>query len=199
MKEIVVATRNKKKLLEIQRLLQDLDIKPLSLDIFKGLPCDIEEDGDSFEANAKKKAIEISKRVDKIVIADDSGLEVFALNNEPGIHSARYAGSEQDDEKNIKKLLRKMKIFKGDKRGARFRCVICVSKDKEVIDIVEGVVNGRIAERCSGNTGFGYDPIFIPDGYNKTFAELGGDIKDSISHRGKALKKAKKVIQKYFK
>ncbi|MFH1645700.1 MAG: RdgB/HAM1 family non-canonical purine NTP pyrophosphatase [Candidatus Omnitrophota bacterium] len=198
MKELVVATRNKKKLIEIQRLIQDLGVKPRSLDCFKGLPEEIEEDGDSFEANASKKALEISKRIDNLVIADDSGLEVFALNNEPGIHSARYAGLEQNDEKNIEKLLKVMAPYKGDERAAQFRCVICVSKGEEVIDIVEGVVRGHITERCSGNTGFGYDPVFIPVGYDKTFAQLGDDIKDNISHRAMALNKAKEVIRKYF-
>ena len=197
MKELVLATRNKKKLLELKRLLKGTGIRALSLDNFKNLP-NVKEDGKTFRANARKKAIEISKRIDKLVMADDSGLEAPALNNQPGINSARYAGASQNDKKNIKKLLKNMKGFEGAKRRARFRCIVCLSKGKRVIRIVEGKVEGSIIPIEKGNTGFGYDPVFVPKGYNKTFAELGSSQKDKISHRAAALRKAKEVIQGYF-
>ncbi|MFH1868495.1 MAG: RdgB/HAM1 family non-canonical purine NTP pyrophosphatase [Candidatus Omnitrophota bacterium] len=197
MKELVIATRNKKKQLEIQRLLNDFDIKVFSLDKFKGLP-EVEEDGLTFRANARKKALETSSRLDKLVMADDSGLEVPALGNKPGVNSARYAGISQDDNKNNAKLLKSMKDFSGRKRRARFRCVICISKGRKVIGIAEGKVEGEIAFKLAGNTGFGYDVLFVPKGYKKTFAQLGPKIKDGLSHRAFALKKAKGIICKYF-
>lgn len=198
MKELVVATRNRKKLLELKRLLNGVGIKVLSPDSFNNLP-EVEEDGKTFTANAVKKALEISKRIDKLVMADDSGLEVCALDNKPGINSARYAGPSQNDKKNITKLLKNMKGLTGRKRKARFRCVICLSKGRKVVKVVEGKVSGEIALEPKGISGFGYDPVFIPKGYNKTFAQLGANKKDKMSHRAKALKEAKAVILEYFR
>ena len=196
-RELLLATGNKKKLTELKRLLKGQGIRILSLDNFQGLP-KIKEDKDTFKANARKKAIEISKRVDKLVMADDSGLEVPALDNRPGIYSARYAGISQDDNKNIKKLLKQMEHFKGRQRYARFRCVICLSKGNRVIRMVEGRVNGSITLEKKGVEGFGYDPVFIPEGFNRTFAQLKPATKDSISHRGLALIEARQAILRYF-
>jgi len=197
MKEIVLATRNKKKLIELKRLLRGSGIKVLGLDSFKGLP-EVKEDRKTFRGNASKKAIEISSRIDKLVMADDSGLEVIALGNKPGINSARYAGPAQRDKDNITKLLRAMKNFSGPKRKARFRCAICISKGKRIVKIVEGSVSGYITDKVIGKTGFGYDPIFTPVGFEKTFAQLGSNVKDKISHRAMALEKSREVIQRYF-
>lgn len=197
MRELVIATRNKRKLLEIKRLLRSSGIKALSLDDFDNLPV-AKEDGETFKANARKKAIEISKRIDKLVVADDSGLEVPALNNKPGINSARYAGASQDDDKNIEKLLKEMRNLTGRQRRARFRCIICLSKGRKVVRVVEGGVEGEIALERKGNSGFGYDPVFVPAGFDKTFAQLGSRPKDRISHRAIALKKAKDAILRYF-
>jgi len=197
LRELLIATRNKRKLQEIRRLLRGSSIKTLSLDDFNGLP-EVKEDGKTFRANARKKALEISKRIETLVVADDSGLEVPALGNKPGIRSARYAGSCQDDDKNIDKLLKKMKTLKERSRKAHFKCVICISKGRRVIGMAEGRVEGAIASARSGKTGFGYDPVFIPEGFNKSFAQLGSKLKDSISHRAIALKNAKKVILAYF-
>jgi XTP/dITP diphosphohydrolase len=197
LKQILVATRNKKKLSEFKRLFQGSGIMILSLDLFKGMP-DVEEDKNNFRDNAIKKATEISARTDKLVASDDSGLEVAALGNEPGVFSARYAGPGQDDEKNIDKLLAKMKGLKGAKRRACFRCYMCLSKGDRIIGVVSGKVQGRIAEERSGVKGFGYDPVFIPNGFSKTFAELGSTVKDRISHRAIAMVKTKKLILKYF-
>lgn len=197
MRELVIATRNKKKQLELERLLEGLDVKVYSLDHFKNLP-EVVEDGETFKANAKKKALEISSRIDKLVMADDSGLEVRALDNSPGIHSARYAGASQDDKKNNAKLLRELKGLNTKDRRACFRCVICLSKGRKIIGITEGKVEGEITFKPQGDTGFGYDPLFIPRGYKRTFAQLGPATKDGLSHRAAALKKAKKIIRKYF-
>lgn len=193
MKEIVAATRNKKKLLELKRLLRGIGIRVLCLSDFEGLP-EVKEDGKTFKANAKKKALAISSRIKRIVMADDSGLEVPALGMRPGIHSARYAGPSQNDKKNIAKLLKKMKPLSGKDRRAHFRCVICLSKGRKVIRLIEGKVRGRIAEKPRGGFGFGYDPVFIPSGFERTFSQLSSRAKDRISHRAMALKEAKKVI-----
>jgi len=197
LRELLIATRNKRKLREIRRLLRGNSIKALSLDGFNDLP-EVKEDGRTFRANARKKALEISKRVETLVVADDSGLEVPALGNRPGIRSARYAGPSQDDDKNIDKLLKKMKPLKEGSRKARFKCAICISKGRRVVGMVEGRVEGTIASARSGKTGFGYDPVFIPEGFNKSFAGLGSKLKDRISHRAIALKNAKRVILTYF-
>ena len=166
MRELVIATRNKKKRLELQRLLKGFDVKVYSLDQFKDLP-KVVEDGKTFKANAKKKAIEISSRIDKLVMADDSGLEVRALGNRPGVNSARYSGASKDDKKNNAKLLRELKGLNTKDRRARFRCVICLSKGKKIIGVTEGKVEGEITFKPRGDTGFGYDPLFIPRGYKR--------------------------------
>jgi len=196
-KELVVATRNKKKLSELKRLLEKSGIRILCLDDFKGLP-KVKEDGLTFRANARKKALSASTRMDKLVMAEDSGLEVSALGNRPGVTSARYGGLSQDDIKNNTKLLREMRGLFGGKRRARFRCVICLAKGKRVVKILEGKVEGRIALRGAGTFGFGYDPVFIPNGYDKTFAKLGAGIKDRISHRAIALRKVRQAIKRFF-
>ena len=197
MKELLLATGNAKKLAELKRMLKGHGIRIFDLDSFKGLP-KVKEDKDTFRANARKKATEISKRVDKLVMADDSGLEVPALGNKPGIYSARYAGASQDDNKNIDKLLKQMRHFKGSKRRARFRCVVCLSKGNKVIRMVEGRVDGSITLKRQGIGGFGYDPVFMPEGFDKTFAQIKPAVKDSISHRGLALIEARQAILRYF-
>ncbi len=150
---------------------------------------DVEETGGSFCENAYLKAKHLSKYTD-IVIADDSGLEVFALNNEPGIFSSRYS-KDGTDESNVKKLLEGMKNLTD--RKARFVCCICVMIDDKIIQ-KEGFVYGTIASHAAGSNGFGYDPVFIPDGYKKTFAQMGKGIKNSISHRKNALETVKKEL-----
>jgi len=197
MKKLVVATRNSKKLIEIKRLLRGTGIRALSLDEFDNLP-KVKEDGATFRANAKKKALEISRRIDLPVLADDSGLEVPALKNAPGINSARYAGPSQNDKRNIAKLLKSMHTLTGRKRRARFRCVIAISRGARVVGIAEGKVEGRISTQTEGDLGFGYDPVFVPYGFKKTFAEFSSRAKDRISHRGRALRESKKIIRRYF-
>lgn len=185
-KIICAATNNKNKLREIREILDSADVQPSSYftDDFY-----VEETGSSFCENAYLKAKHLSKYAD-IVIADDSGLEVFALNNEPGIFSSRYS-KDGTDESNVKKLLETMK--NSDDRKARFVCCISVIINDKVIQ-TKGFVYGTIASHSAGSNGFGYDPVFIPDGCKKTFAQMGKEIKNSISHRKNALEAVKKEL-----
>jgi XTP/dITP diphosphohydrolase len=187
--QLIVATRNAHKTREIAQILgaalavQDLTTHPEI--------SEIAENGASFEENAKLKAIAVSKQLPGLVIADDSGLEVEALRGAPGIHSARYAGKNASDTEKIAKLLGELAKVdaKGDQRRARFRCVLAVAREGQVLGTFEGVVEGEIAERSRGSHGFGYDPVFVPDGFEETFAELPEELKNSVSHRSKAIRK----------
>ena len=183
--KIVFATNNKHKLEEIKDILgKDFEIVSLA-EI--GCHEDIPETGLTLEENARQKSTYIVEHYNHDCFADDTGLEVDALNGEPGVHSARYAeGTDHDSESNMRKLLSKMSNVKD--RTARFRTVISL-----IINGVEyqfeGRVEGRIATEKHGTEGFGYDPIFIPEGYDKSFAELGEEVKNQISHRARAVKK----------
>lgn len=186
---VVLASGNKNKITEMQSLLSELcstDIKVLSLkDI--GFTDDIIEDGDSFEANALIKA-KAPKCKEYPVIADDSGLMVDHLNGEPGVYSARYAGEESDDEKNNQKLLKMLDGVSADRRGARFVSVIaCVFPDGTEI-CTRGECEGVMLEEYRGNGGFGYDPLFYVPKIGKTFAEMNSEEKNSVSHRGMAMR-----------
>ncbi|MFA6928736.1 MAG: RdgB/HAM1 family non-canonical purine NTP pyrophosphatase [Lentisphaeria bacterium] len=185
MSEIIVASSNLHKIGEMQAILTPNGIRLLSAKDAGGLP-KIIEDGQSFTENAIKKAVQSALALGKKVLADDSGLEVFALNGEPGIYSARYAGEGGNDGRNVQKLLQKLKGISD--RRARFVCVIAVaSPDGRLLGTAEGEVRGRITASPAGNSGFGYDPIFVPDGYHLTFAELPEECKNKLSHRAKAL------------
>lgn len=192
--EIVLATRNKKKIEEIKRILYDLPVTILSLEDFQGCP-EIHENGVSFEENAIKKALAIAQYVQKPALADDSGLEVYALNKAPGVLSARYAGEEANDRKNIEKLLYEMRFFEGEKRKARFVCCIAIVFPNENIHTFYGYTEGMIGKEPKGNRGFGYDPVFYPEGSERTFAEMSDEEKDEISHRGRALEEFRKYIK----
>jgi XTP/dITP diphosphohydrolase len=192
--ELVIATRNKKKRQEIEEILKDCDIDILSLEDYPEFP-DIKEEGTTFEDNAVKKSRVVAKLANKWALADDSGLEVEALGGRPGVHSARFAGKEQNDEANIRKLLKLMDGIPKEKRKARFSCFIAISKPTgEVVKIVKGSCEGWIGLKPRGRHGFGYDPVFIASGQSKTFAELKPELKNQISHRAKALKKVKEFI-----
>ena len=154
---------------------------------------DVPETGSTFEENAVIKAEAWFKKTGIITIADDSGLEVDALGGAPGVRSARYAGETADDAQNNKKLLNKLKDTPLEKRIARFRCVMALAMF-DGTKTFDGVVEGRLALEPAGTSGFGYDPLFIPDGYDKTFAELGADVKNSLSHRARALEKVVKFL-----
>ncbi|WP_455127787.1 non-canonical purine NTP diphosphatase [Prevotella veroralis] len=183
--KIVFATNNKHKLEEIKDILgKDFEIVSLA-EI--GCHEDIPETGLTLEENARQKSTYIVEHYNHDCFADDTGLEVDALNGEPGVHSARYAeGTDHDSEANMRKLLSKMSNVKD--RTARFRTVISLIING-VEHQFEGRVEGRIATEKHGKEGFGYDPIFIPEGYNKSFAELGEEVKNQISHRARAVKK----------
>ena len=199
MKKIILASNNLKKIKEIKEILKGLPYEVYSL---KDMDIDIEveEDGLTFEENAKKKAKEIheyllnKKNSDFIVLSDDSGLEVDCLNGAPGIYSARYAGEHGNDYNNNVKLLEDMKAFKGDDRSARFVCVIAVVFEDGNVKTVRGEVEGRIIEELKTEGGFGYDPLFFYNGFNKTFGEATPEEKNEISHRGNALKKLKEIL-----
>lgn len=183
MKKLVFATNNAHKLEEIRAILGD-KIEVLSL---KDIECyaDIPETADTLEGNAALKAEYIYRNYGLDCFADDTGLEVVALNGAPGVYSARYAGGEgHDSEANMQKLLAEMN-GKTD-RQAQFRTAICLIEGGEK-HLFEGIVKGHISEEKRGNSGFGYDPIFVPEGYEQSFAELGAEIKNSISHRARAV------------
>ena len=191
--KIVFATNNAHKLSEIRQILGD-SVEVLSLaDI--GCHVDIPETADTLEGNALQKAQYVVDHYHISCFADDTGLEVDALNGEPGIYSARYAGEGHDSEANMTKLLNK--LGENNNRKARFRTVIAlllVKGDEIEQHLFEGIVNGTIIRERKGTAGFGYDPIFQPDGYEATFAELGNDIKNKISHRAKAVEKLKAAL-----
>ncbi|MGB5203997.1 non-canonical purine NTP diphosphatase [Eudoraea sp.] len=182
--DLVFATHNANKLKEVSLLLPK-DIRLISLEDL-GCNEEIPETGTTLEANAQLKADYITKHYGISCFADDTGLIIDALNGAPGVHSARFAGEEKDSEKNMEKVLFELKNITS--RTARFKTVIALNLNKKRI-LFEGVVEGRITKENLGAQGFGYDPIFIPIGYDQTFAQLPIQIKNEISHRGKALQK----------
>ena len=197
MTELLVATRNKKKLEEIKDLLKDLNVKITSLVDYPDLP-KIDEDGETFAANAIKKAATIAMFTKKLTIGEDSGLEVKTLNNQPGVYSARFSGEGATDEKNNRKLLRLLKGVPLTKRQARYRCFVALVDNKGIVGEVSGSCSGLIALKPKGKNGFGYDPLFFIPRYKKTFGELDPQIKAKVSHRAHALKKFKKLIGKHL-
>lgn len=196
--ELVIASRNKKKIEEMSRITAGLSIITLSLDDFPGCP-EIEEDQDTFEGNARKKALAVAQFTGKTAVADDSGLEVEALNNEPGVYSARYAGvtDKTADAKNNEKLLRELKAAADPQRKGRFVSCIALASPQGIIKTFMGTVNGRIIKEGRGSLGFGYDPLFVPEGHSLSFGEMSGDEKDMLSHRGKALREMASFLERY--
>ncbi len=194
MKEAIIATHNPGKVKEFKEILEPrgYDVKSLA-EI--GFTEEIEETGHTFEENAILKAEAVAKAVNKMVIADDSGLSIDNLGGRPGVYSARYAGEQKDDQANIEKVLSELKGIEKEQRTARFRCALVVSIPGEETKTVEGHVEGYIAEEPRGEYGFGYDPIFIVKDKDKTMAELTSDEKNKISHRADALKKLSKLLE----
>ena len=184
--EIVLATRNRKKLEEIRRITSGMDISIFTLDDFPECP-EVEEDGATFEENAVKKAIATAKCSGKPSLADDSGLEVYALGGAPGTFSARFAGPDADDRKNMEKLLHELLSEEAD-RKARFVCCIAMAFSDRNVRTFFGYTEGTIGKEPKGSRGFGYDPLFYPEGNDRTFAEMSDEEKDKISHRGRALR-----------
>jgi len=198
MKTLIIATKNNNKKREIETLLKGSKIKVLILgDARKKIPI-IVENGKTFRQNSIKKAVTVSKVLDTLVIADDSGLEVECLHGRPGVRSARFARTKATDEENNIKLLLLMRYFPLKKRNAKFVCSIAIADKGHLISTVQGECSGKIGLEPKGNNGFGYDPLFTPRGSKKTFAEMKAGNKNRISHRGKALREAKKIIEKYL-
>ncbi len=191
--EIVLATQNPDKVREIKEVLKDLPIKILTL-MDLGLKEKVEETGKTLEENALLKAKFWAEKTGKWALADDTGLEVEALNGAPGVHTSRYAGENASYEDNWKKLLKNMEGIPWEKRKARFRCVIVIVSPQGKRYIAEGSVEGYITLEAKGNKGFGYDPVFYVPEKGKTLAEMSLEEKNSLSHRGKALQKAKEII-----
>ena len=196
MNTLLLATRNAGKVKEISEILKNLHVRIRSLMDFAGLPQTV-EDGLTLEENALNKARAGFKQTGIPSLGDDSGLEVFHLNGKPGVYSARYAGDRATFDDNNKKLLDALQGVQSDRRRAQFRCVVAFVAEG-IEKVVEGACSGIIAEQPRGNRGFGYDPIFVPGGFHETFGEMLPDIKNQISHRGKALAVIKEFLQQYY-
>lgn len=193
---IVFATRNRGKLKEISALMSGLPIEMLSAFDFPELP-EVDEDGETLEENALKKARALFSATHLPALADDSGLEVHALDMRPGVLSARYAGEDVSYKANNEKLLLELRNVPASRRGAQFRCVAAfVAKGLE--KTATGICPGRIIDALRGEGGFGYDPLFVPDGHDKTFAELPLEVKNTISHRAKAFGMMKEFLAGYL-
>lgn len=193
MKEIMIATRNSGKVSEFKQLFDEYGIKVKSLLDIDDLP-DVEETGSTFTENAQLKAEQIAMQLQKPVLADDSGLQIDALGGKPGVFSARYAGDMTNDVRNYEKVLEEMKDVEEKKRTARFVCVLAMTIPGERTIFKEGFCEGKIAQQPIGTNGFGYDPIFIPKGYERTMAQLEDREKNTISHRYHALLQLKKWL-----
>lgn len=195
MTRILAATHNKHKIAEFQEMLNrnGLDVEIISTAAFADFP-ELIENGETFEENSAMKAVQASDFSHMTAFADDSGLAVDALGGAPGIYSARYAGENATDGDRIAKLLNELKGVTD--RTARFVCVISIAYQGKLIASFRGEVVGTIAQSPAGSSGFGYDPVFVPAGYEQTFAELGAEVKDKISHRARAFEQAVAFIQK---
>ena len=190
----MIATRNKGKIREIREALNGLDLRIYALSDFPNVP-NIEEDGKNFTENALKKARFYSKYFEMMTVADDSGLEVDSLKGLPGIYSARYAGEGASSQANNQKLLSALEGVPVSKRGAKFKCLLAMVSPDGKEAIAEGSCKGSIGFKEKGKRGFGYDPLFILPKNGKTMAELSLEEKNKISHRGKALRKLRKLIK----
>lgn len=193
-RKIIFATGNQDKMKEIRMILEDLGI-PVSSMKEAGIDVDIVEDGTTFEENAMIKAEAIAKLTDAVVLADDSGLEIDYLNKEPGIYSARYAGTDTSYEIKNNLLLQRLEGVPDEKRTARFVCAIAAVFPDGSKETVRGTIEGRIGYEIAGEHGFGYDPIFYLPEYGCTTAELDPEKKNELSHRGKALRLMREIIE----
>jgi XTP/dITP diphosphohydrolase len=191
MKQIIFATQNRHKAKEVQKMTVGV-AQIITLDEL-GYNADIEETGGTLEENALIKAEAIYKHYNRPVFADDTGLEVDALNGAPGVHSARFAGEPKSDKANLQKLIDDMEVQ--DNRTARFRTVICYYSESKAL-YFEGIVDGEIIKNSVGIEGFGYDPVFLPNGYSQTFAQMDMELKNRISHRGRAFRQFVAYLKK---
>jgi len=192
-RKLVLSTGNAHKVDEIVKILKNLNIEIFTKNQLGIEDFDIVEDGATLEENSIIKARALGNKLNFMVMADDTGLFVNALDGEPGLYSSRYAGDDHNDEKNNQKLLERLK--NKEDRSAYFKTVIALITEDGEAHIAEGICNGQIATEKRGEGGFGYDPLFIPEGYDKTFAQLGQDVKNKISHRAKALYKFEQLLK----
>ena len=195
-REVVLATRNHDKVIELVALLGDLGITIRTLDEFPDAP-DVVEDGDTSEANAVKKARAIAEFTGLPAVADDTGLEVDALGGRPGVHAARYAGEDATYEVNCRKLLRELTGVPHERRTARFLTVAAIALPADGVRVAHGTLDGVIAEEASGTLGFGYDPVFLIPELGKTLAQLPADHKNTISHRAKAFIQMREIVKSH--
>jgi XTP/dITP diphosphohydrolase len=191
--ELLIASNNPHKTDEIRSILSDSGIKVYTLKE-KGIEIDVIEDKDTLEGNALKKAKEISEAVGMPVFSDDTGLFIDALDGKPGVYSARYAGENASYSDNCIKVIEDLKLLGLESSPAQFKTIICLFISEKEHHFFEGVCKGKIILEAKGENGFGYDPIFVPDGFDKTFAELNAEEKNSISHRGRAVMKFRDYI-----
>ena len=192
---LVLGTRNAKKRQEIEEILGDLGIALQDLSAYPAAP-EVVEDGDTFEANARKKAAQTAQAIGQWVLGEDSGLVVPVLNGRPGVYSARYAGTQGDDAANNKKLLAELAPLPADKRDAYYVCTAALADPSgQVHAVVEGRCWGRIITEYRGQGGFGYDPLFLIPEYHRTFGELSARVKHALSHRGRALLQLRPVLR----
>lgn len=198
MKKIILATRNRGKIEEMRTLLAGLPVEVISLRERPDLPA-VEEDGDSFAGNALKKAVAAARAGGELALADDSGLEVEALGGLPGVRSARFAGPGAGDRANNMLLLQKLEGVPPERRGARFRCAVAVARPEGETHLIEETCAGRIAEAPRGQNGFGYDPLFVYEPAGLTFAEMEPAEKNRVSHRGKALCRARLLLERLLR
>ncbi len=196
--ELIVATKNKKKLEEIKEILKSLNLKLFSLADYPKAPRII-ENGKTFRENSIKKAIKIAKFTGKLTFGEDSGLCVDALGGKPGVYSSRFAGKDKSDRKNNLKLLKLLVGLPVNKRKAHYCCAVALADKNGLVGVAEGECSGFIGFTEKGNFGFGYDPLFVIPKYKKTFAQLGARIKHKMSHRFRALQKAKAILSTYLK
>lgn len=195
--EVIVATTNQAKVGEIAAIWPRKDVKLTSLPDLPDFPR-VVEDGETFRDNAVKKACALAEATGKVTIADDSGLEVDALGGQPGVLSARFSGEGATDRANNEKLLSLMEGLPPEMRRARFVCAMALAGPDGLIGVVEGRCEGSVAEEERGTNGFGYDPVFVMQGYQKTFAELGQSTKNRVSHRARAIEKAVLLLEKHL-
>jgi XTP/dITP diphosphohydrolase len=187
--ELLIATRNRGKAREFRELLGD-GVRISDLNDHPEIP-DIAETGTTFAENAIMKAIAVSGQCSGLVLGDDSGLEVDSLGGAPGIYSARYAGEPANDRRNIEKLQDGLANFCREQRVARFRCVLALAENGKLLGTFAGAVEGMVIDHARGAGGFGYDPIFVPNGFEQTFGELPAEVKNRISHRANAVETLK--------
>ena len=191
---LIISTNNNHKVEEIKKILKELPIEVLSKKDIGISNFEVNEDGNTLEENSIKKAKALADKVEYMVMADDSGLFVDALNGAPGVYSSRYAGEDGNDKKNNIKLLEELKDVPTENRTASFLTAIALITEKKETFVVKGECRGNIGFEPTGNGGFGYDPLFIPLGYETTFAVLGDSVKNRISHRARALEEIKGLI-----